>query len=165
MPGHLHPPPSFFLQKKRNILGIPSYKTIDLSLSILCLIPRTTVTSLSTSKETRCKTVIPGVPFWTREKTHKLRARWQASSSGICADVTVVLDVRQSIDTKNLDTRTWSIKTSDCNRHVHFIKTGQMHEDALDDNLRMTGGTHPLPVGPFFSNVYVLYKPCIPGSV
>ena len=38
----------------------------------------------------------PGVPFWTREKTHKLRARWQASSSRIRADVTVVLEVRQS---------------------------------------------------------------------
>ena len=36
--------------------------------------------------------------FWTCEKTHKLRARWQVSSSGIRADVTVVLEVRQSID-------------------------------------------------------------------
>ena len=41
--------------------------------------------------------VNPGVPFWNREKTHKLRARWQASSSRIRADVTVVLEVRQSI--------------------------------------------------------------------
>ena len=52
-------------------------------------------------KDTRCKTrplcVKPGVPFWTREKTHKLRARWQASSSGIRADITVVLEVRESI--------------------------------------------------------------------
>ena len=69
--------------------------------SILCLIPRTTVTSLSAPKDTRCKThplcVNPGVPVWTREKTHKFRARWQACSSGIRADVTVVLEVRQSI--------------------------------------------------------------------
>ena len=59
-----------------------------LSHSILYLIPRTTVTSLRAPKFTRCKThplcVNPGVPFWTRELTHK-RARWQASSSGIRA--------------------------------------------------------------------------------
>ena len=73
----------------------------DCTLPILCLIPRTTVTSLSTPKDTRCKPhplcVNPGVPFWTREKTHKLRSRWQAFSSWIRADVTVVLEVRQSI--------------------------------------------------------------------
>ena len=40
-----------------------------------------------------------GVPFWTREKTHRLRARWQAPSSGRRADVTIVLEVRQSIVT------------------------------------------------------------------
>ena len=71
-----------------------------LASTILCLL-RTTVTSLSTPKDTRCKThplcVNPGVPFWTREKTHKFCARWQASSSGLPADVTVVLEVRQSI--------------------------------------------------------------------
>ena len=39
----------------------------------------------------------PGVSFWMREKAHKLRARWQASFSSIRADVTVVLEVRQSI--------------------------------------------------------------------
>ena len=70
--------------------------------AILCLIPRMTVTSPSAPKDTRCKShplcVNPGVPFWMREKTHKLRARWQASSSGIRADVTVVLEVRQSIE-------------------------------------------------------------------
>ena len=53
--------------------------------SILCLIPRTTVTSLSVPKDTRCKThplrVNSGVPFWTCEKSHKLRARWQACRS------------------------------------------------------------------------------------
>ena len=69
--------------------------------SILCLIQRKTVTSLSAPKDTRCKTyplsVNPGAPFWTRETKHKLRARWQASLSGIRADVTVVLRVRQSI--------------------------------------------------------------------
>ena len=32
------------------------------------------------------------------EKTHRLRTRWQACSTGIRADVTVVLEVRQSID-------------------------------------------------------------------
>ena len=46
--------------------------------------------SLSAFKDTRYKThplcVNPGVPFWTREKTHKLCARWQASSSGMRAD-------------------------------------------------------------------------------
>ena len=36
-------------------------------------------------------------PFWTREKTHKLHARQNTSSCGICADVTVVLEVRHSI--------------------------------------------------------------------
>ena len=40
--------------------------------------------------DTRCKThrlcVNPGVPFWTREKTHKLRARWQASTYAMHAD-------------------------------------------------------------------------------
>ena len=69
--------------------------------SILCLTQRTTVTSLSAPNDTRCKThplcVNLGVPFWTCEITHKLRARWQASSPGIRADVTVVLEVRQSI--------------------------------------------------------------------
>ena len=52
-------------------------------LTILCLIPRTTVTSLSAPKDTCCKThplcVNHGVPFWMCEKTHKLRMRWQAS--------------------------------------------------------------------------------------
>ena len=38
-----------------------------------------------------------GVLFLTCEKTHKLHARWQAFSSVILADVTVVLEVRQSI--------------------------------------------------------------------
>ena len=38
-----------------------------------------------------------GAPFWTCEKTHKLLERWQASYSGIRADVTVVLEVTQSI--------------------------------------------------------------------
>ena len=70
--------------------------------TILCLIPRTTVTSLIASKNTRCKMhplcVNLGVPFWMREKTHKLCAWWQASSSGIRADVMAVLEVRQSID-------------------------------------------------------------------
>ena len=51
----------------------------------LCLIPRTTVTSLIASKNTRCKThllcVNLGVPFWTREKTHKLRERWSTRLS------------------------------------------------------------------------------------
>ena len=65
--------------------------------SILCLIPRMTVTSLIASKNTRCKThplcVNLGVPFWTREKTHKLRTRWQVCSCGIRADVTVVLNI------------------------------------------------------------------------
>ena len=69
--------------------------------TILCLIPRTIVTSLSASKDTRYKThslcAIPGVPFWMCQETHKFRARWQASSSVIRADVTVVLEVRQSI--------------------------------------------------------------------
>ena len=77
----------------------PSHHTKQ--ICILCLIPRTTVTSLIASKNTRCKMhplcVNVGVPFWTREKTHMLHARWQASSSGIRADVTVVLVVRQSI--------------------------------------------------------------------
>ena len=72
-----------------------------LNRAILCLIPRTTVTSLSASKDTRCKThplsVNPGVPFWTCEKLHKLRARWHASSSEYTCDITVVLEVRQSI--------------------------------------------------------------------
>ena len=52
-----------------------------------------TVTSLSASKNTCCKThplcINPCVPFWTCEKTHKLRAQWHA-------DVTVVVEVRQS---------------------------------------------------------------------
>ena len=69
--------------------------------TILCPIPRMTVTSLSVPKDTRCRThhlcVNPGVPFWTREKKHKLRARWQVSSSGIRADVTVILDLRHSL--------------------------------------------------------------------
>ena len=51
-----------------------------------------------------CKThplcVNLSVPFWTCEKTHKLHARWQACSSGVRADVTVVLEVRQSIEHK-----------------------------------------------------------------
>ena len=71
---------------------------------ILWLIPRTTVTSLSSPKDTRCKThhicVNAGVPFWTRDKTHKLRARWKASLSGIRADVTVV---RTRGETKYID--------------------------------------------------------------
>ena len=72
-------------------------------VAILCLTPRTTVKSLIASKNTGCKThplcINLGVPFWTRKKTHKFRTRWQASSSGICDDVTVVLEVRQSIGT------------------------------------------------------------------
>ena len=40
-------------------------------MPILCLIQRTTVTSLTAPKDTRCKThllcVNPGVPFWTRK--------------------------------------------------------------------------------------------------
>ena len=60
------------------------------------------MTSLRAPKDARCKThplcVNPGVPFWTREKTHRLLVRWQASSPGIRADVTVVLKVRQSIE-------------------------------------------------------------------
>ena len=47
-------------------------------------------TSLSAPK-TQHLCVNLGVPFWTCEKTHSLRARWQASLSGIRADVTVVL--------------------------------------------------------------------------
>ena len=78
------------------------YQSLSYSWLILCLIPRTTVTSLIASKNTRCKThplcVNLGVPFWTRKKTHKLHTRWQASSSGTRADVTVVLEVRQSIE-------------------------------------------------------------------
>ena len=58
---------------------------VILWFSIVCLIPRQTVTSLIASKNTRCKAhplcVNLDVPFWTREKTHKLRTRWQASSS------------------------------------------------------------------------------------
>ena len=72
------------------------------SYSILCLIPRPTVTSPSASKNTSCKThplcVNPRCSFlnvW--ENTQVARARWQASASGIRADVTVVLEVRQSI--------------------------------------------------------------------
>ena len=46
--------------------------------TILCLILRTTVTSLSASKNTRCKThplcVNPGVPFWTWENTQVAHA-------------------------------------------------------------------------------------------
>ena len=53
-----------------------SHREVQTSNSILCLISRTTVTSLSVPKDTRGKThplcVNPGVPFWTREKTHKL---------------------------------------------------------------------------------------------
>ena len=78
---------------------------VTLSLSTLCLIPRTTVTSLIAPKDTRCKThpycINHGVPLWTRETTHKLRARWQASLSGIRADVTVVLGTRHSIHTES----------------------------------------------------------------
>ena len=87
-----------------SLLSLFCYISYMQNVSILCLIPRTTVTSLSAPKDTRCcKThplcVNPGVPFWTCEKTHKLRVRWQASSSGIRADVTVVLEVRQSLTT------------------------------------------------------------------
>ena len=39
----------------------------------------------------------PGIPFWTCEKTHKLRVWQQASSSRIRADGTVVFEMRQSI--------------------------------------------------------------------
>ena len=60
-----------------------------------------TVTSLIASKNTHCKThpsyVNLGVPLRTSEKTHKLHARGQASSSGIRTDVTVVLEVRQTL--------------------------------------------------------------------
>ena len=81
-------------KRKRKTQSVPT-------VSILCLIMRTTVTSLRAPKDTRCKrhhpSVNPGVPFWMREKTHKLRARWQESSFRIRADVTVVLEVRQSI--------------------------------------------------------------------
>ena len=49
-------------------------------VTILCFIPRTTVTSLGAPKEIRCKThplgVNPGILFWTREITHMLRARY-----------------------------------------------------------------------------------------
>ena len=45
-----------------------------LDITILCLIPRTTVTLLNAHKDTCCKThplcVNHGVPFWTCEKTH-----------------------------------------------------------------------------------------------
>ena len=45
--------------------------------TILCLIPRSTMTSLSAPKDTHCKAhtlyVNPGVPFRTREKTHNTR--------------------------------------------------------------------------------------------
>ena len=82
---------------------------------ILCLIPRMTVTSLIALQDTRCKThpvcVNPGVPFWTREKTHKFRARDQASSTGIRADVTVVLVLRQSID-RNSKEIYWALVVS-----------------------------------------------------
>ena len=65
-------------------------------------IPRMTVTSLSAFKATRYKThplcVNPRVPFWMCDETHKLHARWQASSARMRADVSVILEVRQSID-------------------------------------------------------------------
>ena len=89
-----------------------SYFSWHQILAILCLILRTTVTSLSAHRDTRGKThalcVDPGVPFWTRETTHKLRTRWQASSSGIRADITVVLKVKQSIAT-TLDNK-WEMR-------------------------------------------------------
>ena len=100
---------------------------IDKMYIILCLIPRTTVTSLSASKNTCCKThplcVNPGVPFWTCEKTHKLRARWQWSSSGIRTDVTVVLEVRQSIETVSiihLHIRYYDKRYRLCQLHFHW---------------------------------------------
>ena len=66
------------------------------TLFTFCLIPRTTVTSLSAPRDKRCKThplcVHPGVPFERRRKTSVfVRSR-------IHADVTVVLKVRQSIN-------------------------------------------------------------------
>ena len=78
-------------------------------------------------KDTRCNThplcVNPGVPFWTREKTCKLRARWQASSSGIRADVTVVLEVRQSIGVD-----LWNcIKIDDIGYYVNHICKNTCH--------------------------------------
>ena len=71
---------SAYIQKECWICRI-KYNTNPF-VTILCLIPRTTVTSLSAFKDTRYKThplcVNSGVPFWTREKTHKFRARWPA---------------------------------------------------------------------------------------
>ena len=58
---------------------------------ILCLISRTTVTSLRASNDKRCKThylcVNPGIPFWTLEKTRVITSvllcitRWRHSRS------------------------------------------------------------------------------------
>ena len=56
------------------------------------------VTDRIASKNTHRKPHL-GVPFWTRDKTHKFRERLQESSSGIRADITVVLEMRQSIVT------------------------------------------------------------------
>ena len=77
---------------------------------ILCLIPRTTVMSLSAPKNTRCKTHPFNMhqsrcSFFERVRKHTSCARddkrlLQASSSGIRADVTVVLEVRQSIESR-----------------------------------------------------------------
>ena len=76
------------LRNKQNILLKLFVRTCRSTLVksflclLLCLIPRTTVMSLIALKDTRCKThplcVNPGVPFWTREKTHKLRARYSS---------------------------------------------------------------------------------------
>ena len=52
--------------------------------AILCLIPRTTMTSLSAHKDTRCRT-----------QTHKMSAWSHASSSRIRADVMVDLEYRR----------------------------------------------------------------------
>ena len=56
-----------YISRSGNILHTP----------ILCLILRTTVTSLSVSKDIRCKKhpswANPEILFWTREKTHVLR--------------------------------------------------------------------------------------------
>ena len=76
---------------------------------ILCLIPRTTVTSLMASKNTCC----------TREKIHKLRVRWQASSSGRRA----VLEVRQSIDAVDAGVH-WFPVTFDISPHISPLRKG-----------------------------------------
>ena len=94
----------YFLQYGVHLILVPLPQHNHLIQNVmytLSLIPRTTVTSLSAPKDTRCKThplsVNPGVPFWTREKLHKLYAWWHPSSSEYTRNITVVLDVRQSI--------------------------------------------------------------------